>query len=456
MEKDKKQPLLFKSLDRTLHKKVTAAFDGGEVSSDTGLLLLKQTEQQTEIIKFVTQSINDDRRQNSVEHKVDEIISQRVYQIAAGYEDANDADILRTDPILKMTADRLPLSGKSLASQPTISRFENRIRKRDLLAVAYAIADNFISSYSSEPELIVLDFDDTEDKTHGLQQGSLFNGYHNSHCYMPLHVYEGISGKLIATVLRSGKRPKGEETVSILRRIVKRIRSSWPNTTIIFRGDAHYCAPCILRWCDEHHLLYCIGLAGNSVVRTMAEPLLKQAMSVFKTAGTDQTKLYDSIVYQAKSWDKPQRVIVKAEVNSIGTSTRFVVTNIDTANDAAIYKDIYCARGQMENYIKEHKLSLKSGRTSCTDFYANQFRLFLHSIAYVLMHSLRENILKSTSFAKARFDTIRLALFKIGARVRELKTSIKIHLPSSCPYKSILIKACSIFNTLPKPDLEGT
>lgn len=457
MTNEKQQPILFKLLGRTLNKKVEADFNGGEISSDAGLLLLKQTEQQKGIIKLVSQAINDGRRQKSVTHKVEEIISQRVYQIAVGYEDANDADTMRKDPILKMTAGQLPLSGKTLASQPTISRFENSIRKTDMLKIAYAIGDNFIASYSKEPERIILDFDDTEDKTHGQQQLSLFNGYHNSHCYMPLHVYEGISGKLIATVLRTGKRPKGKEVISILKRIIKKIRAAWPNTTILFRADAHYCSPEVLSFCEKYNLLYCIGLSGNSILQQMALPLVNQATNLFNPTASEPVKLYDFLVYQAKSWAKPQRVIIKTEVNNIGLSVRFVVTNIPDITDAATtYKETYCGRGQMENYIKEHKLSLKSDRTSCNDFYANQFRLLLHSIAYILMHSLRENILQSTEFAKAQFDTIRLKILKIGARVREMKTSIKLHLPSSFPYKEILINACSIFNISKYPDMAET
>jgi hypothetical protein len=444
MMKSTTESFLFNSISG---KKVQANFDGGEITSDAGVLLLSEAEKHVGIIDSFTRCIRDRRDQRYVKQGMKDILSQRIYQIAAGYEDANDANALCSDPAFKMAANRLPNSEENLASQPTISRMENNARRSDLIRMGYALVDKFLASYSCPPPIIILDFDDTADKTHGMQQLTLFNTYYDSHCYLPLHIYEGLSGKLIGTLLRPGKRPTGKQIVSVLKRIVKRIRSFWPDTIILFRGDSHFCAPEVLSYCDKNDILYCIGLSGNKVLLHRMESLAAEARAIYDKSGI-KVKLYDELNYQAGSWDAPHRVITKAEFSSRGSNIRFVITNLTEPDPAVIYKQIYCGRGQMENYIKDHKLHLKSDRTSCNSFIANQFRLFLHSAAYTILHALRDNILKGTEFASAQFDTIRLKLIKIGARVREMKTKIKLHLPSSFPYRSVLIRASSIFGTL--------
>jgi len=402
------------------------------------------------IISAISAAIHDLRDSRYVDHKTPDIITQRVNQIACGYEDANDCNKLRNDPAHKLAADKLPLTGSPLASQPPASRLENSATRSDLYRIGRALADNFIASYSSAPEIIVLDFDDTEDETHGHQQLTLFNDYYGSRCYLPLHVYEGLSGKLITSILRPGSRPKGSQIVAILKRLVARIRASWPDTIIVFRGDSHFCAPEVLKFCDTHNIKYCVGLAANAVLNRLAEPLTNEAKAVFAQSNIP-VRLYESFSYKAGTWDKPTRVIAKAGVSPSVSSLRFLATNLAEPDEAAIYQDIYSPRGRMENYIKDHKLYTKSDRTSCNKFSANQVRLFLHSAAYVLMHALRENVLKGTEFARAQFDTIRLHLLKIGAKVRELKTRIKLHLPSSFPHKDIMVKACAIFYVLSTP-----
>ncbi len=428
-------------------KKVQADFDGGEITSDAGVLTLRETEAQVGIVAAISAAIHDLRDSRYVDHQVRGIVAQRVNQIACGYEDANDCNKLRNDPAHKLAAGKLPVSDSPLASQPTASRLENVASRTDLYRMGSAFVDIFIASYSAPPEIIVLDFDDTEDKTHGQQQLSLFNSYYDSRCYLPLHVYEGLSGKLITSILRPGSRPKGSQIVAILKRLVARIRASWQNTIIVFRGDSHFCTPEVLRYCHENDIKYCIGLAGNAVLKRLAEPLISEAKAVFARSNIP-VRLYESFSYKAGTWDKPTRVIAKAEISSSCASLRFLATDLDKPDEATIYQDIYSPRGRMENYIKDHKLHLKSDRTSCNSFEANQFRLFLSSAAYVLMHAFRENALKGTEFARAQFDTIRLHLLKIGAKVRELKTRIKIHLPSSFPHKAVLAKACAIFYAL--------
>jgi len=428
-------------------KKVQADFDGGEITSDAGVLTLRETEARVGVIAAISTAIHDLRDSRYVEHEILHIVAQRVNQIACGYEDANDCNKLRNDPAHKLAAGKLPVSDSPLASQPTASRLENAVSRCDLYRMGSAFVDIFINSYSAPPEIIVLDFDDTEDKAHGQQQLSLFNGYHGSRCYMPLHVYEGLSGKLITSILRPGSRPKGSQILAIFKRLLSKIRASWPDTIIVFRGDSHFCVPEMLKFCDTHNVKYCVGLAGNATLKRLTESLVIEAKSVFAQSNIP-VRLYESFSYKAGSWDKSQRVVVKVEASSSGTSLRFLATNLTEPDEATIYQDIYSPRGQMENYIKDHKLHLKSDRTSCNSFEANQFRLFLHSAAYVIMHSLRENVLKGTEFAHAQFDTIRLYLLKVGAKVRELKTRIKLHLPSSFAHKDILVNACAIFCTL--------
>ena len=430
-------------------KKVEAAFDDGEITSDAGVLLLREVENRLGLVEGYSRCLSDHRDQRYVQHSHPDQLRQRILQIACGYEDANDCDSLRKDPAFKLAAGRFPSSGENLASQPTISRLENTIRKSELYKIALFLVDSFISSYSSPPEIIVLDFDDSEDKTHGSQQLSLFNGYYDSYCYLPLHIYEGLSGKLIGSILRPGKRATGKQIAAILKRLAGKLRSVWPETIILFRGDSHFSTPEVLDCCDKFNLLYGIGLSGNSVLKKLAQPLIEEAKTLFAQSERPMIKLYDSFSYQAGSWSKAQNVVLKVEVSHKGVNTRFVVNNLDQAEPQTIYKQIYCGRGQMENYIKEHKLYTKSDRTSCHRFAANQFRLFLHSAAYTILHALRENLLKGTEFAKAQFNSIQLHLLKIGAKVRELKTKVKLHLPSASPYKSILTKACLLLSAIP-------
>jgi len=431
-----KQLLLFKDISG---KKIEADFDGGEVSSDAGLLFLRETEAKHGIIRRVANVLHDRRHQSYITHDLLELFSQRVFQIASGYEDANDCDDLRKDPIIKIACEKLPLSEEELSSQPTMCRFENAPSRTDLYRLGEALVDLFIDSYKRAPEGIILDLDDTDDETHGHQQLRLFNAFHDMFCYMPMHIYEGKSGKLITAILRPGKRPSGKEIVSILKRIVKKIRDAWPDVGIMIRGDSHYGAPEVYDFCEGEDLKYIFGLTPQNPMWKEAEELIEEAKK-HHTFHKETIKLFGEFEYQAKSWSKPLRVIYKAEHNHRGPNTRFIVTNLEHSRRRFIYQTAYSGRGNMELYIKEHKNHLFSDRTSCTSFEANQFRLFLHSVAYVLMHSFRELHLRGTEFARAQFNTIRLKLIKIGARVRQMSTRVKVHLPSSFPLKEELEK----------------
>lgn len=436
MTKFTKQLLLFKDISG---KKIEVDFDGGEVSSDAGLLFLRETEAKHGIIRRMANVLRDRRHKSYVIHDLLELFSQRVFQIASGYEDANDSNDLRKDPIIKIACAKLPLSDEELGSQPTMCRFENAPSRTDLYRLGEALVDLFIDSYKKAPRGIILDFDDTDDEIHGHQQLRLFNAFHDMYCYMPMHIYEGKSGKLVAAILRPGKRPSGREIVSILKRIVKKIRDAWPEVGIMIRGDSHYATPEVYDFCEEEDLKYVFGLTPQNPMWKEVEELIEEAKKL-STLHKETIRLYGEFEYQAKSWSKARRIIYKAEHNHRGPNTRFIVTNLEHWNRRFIYQTVYCGRGKMELFIKEHKNHLFSDRTSCTSFEANQFRLFLHSMTYVLMHTFRQLYLKGTQYARAQFDTIRLKLIKIGARVRQLSTKVKIHLPSSFPLKEELWK----------------
>ena len=425
------------------NKSVFVSFNGGNVSCDAGLLLLKEAEDNIGVIKTLASCIQDKRDQRYVDHSYHAMLTQRVLQIAAGYEDANDCDSLRTDPILKVCTGHLPASNAPLASQPTMTRFENTPSRTELYNIAYAMVDLFQHSYDQEPSCIVIDFDDTEDIVHGHQQLCLFNGYANEYCFMPLHIYEGLSGKLICTLLKPGKRLTGAGVLAILKRLVTHLRKRWPNTKIIFRGDSHFTSPQVMQWIDaQKHLFFVTGLTTNSILLKQAEITVQSAQKLF-AEHKQKVVLFHSMYYQAKTWHKAQRVIVKVEVSPEheDPNIRFIVTNAVNAKATILYSQLYCARGNAELYIKNHKTYLKSDRTSCHRFIANQFRVFLHSAAYMLIHYLQHTVLRTTEFERATMQTIQLKLFKIGARVKEFHTRIKIELPSAFPLQDIFRSA---------------
>jgi hypothetical protein len=432
MNQNNQLSLKFKTISG---KKVTADFTGGDVTSDAGVLVLREIADRIGIIEQLADAITDTRHQSYVQHAIKDLLTQRIFQITCGYEDADDADELRTDPGFKAACNRL-LTEDDLASQPTMSRFENALTVRDVYRIAEVLIDQFITSYDTPPEAIILDIDDTDDPTHGAQQMSLFNAYYDEYCYMPLFVFEGTSGKLITSILRPGKRPDGKETSAIIKRIIQRIRRIWPNVGILIRGDANYASPRFYSWCEQHNVHYIIGVKVNNRLKALAQPALHNAQQRYETTA-EKGRVFKQIQYQAGSWNKMRRVIIMAEVSGMGENIRFIVTSLETSRPSFLYETAYCTRGRMENFIKEHKVALKSGRTSCHSFLANFFRLMLHSAAYVILHTLREKALAGTSFANAQFDTIRLRLLKIGAEAREMKTKLHFILPSSFPLKDV-------------------
>jgi hypothetical protein len=350
---------------------------------------------------------------------------------------------LRHDPIFKLLLDRLPETGAPLASQPTISRFENSVSRTAIYRMALVLMDQFIASYNSPPEVIVLDADDTEDRAHGAQEHIRYDGYYGGYCFMPFHLYEGLSGRLITTILKA-KRFSSAQMLAVLRRVVKRLRHAWPDTWFIFRGDSHFAYPEVMAWIEaQAHLSYVTGLTSNAVLQKLAHEVIEQTKRAYARWGQKATRFH-STRYQAGTWSRSRRVVIKVEVSAQGVNTRFVVTDMEQARTQVLYRHIYCARGQMENEIKDHKLYLKSERTSCHRFEANQVRLFLHSAAYVLLDTLRREVLRTTPWACATMATIQLRILKLGARVQEFKERIKIALPSSCPVAPVLRRCLTL------------
>lgn len=430
-------------------KNVELSFSGERISSDGGLLLLREVNRQIGLIEQISNCITDNRDQRYIDHTIEELVSQRAYQIAAGYEDCNDSDELRHDQILKTCVGRLPQTGKDLGSQPTMSRLENSISWRDLYNIGKAFVSHFMESYSSAPEVIILDCDDTNTNTYGNQQLTLFNNYYHDHCYMPLHIYEGLSGKLITTILKPGRRSKQSDVASILKRLILQIREQWPETRIIIRGDSHFASKDLMDWCDTSakKVNYITGLAGNSKLKSSAQVTIESAEREFKQYGKP-VKRYHSFMYKAESWASPKKVVVKVEASAQGTNIRYIVTNLTQFKAKGLYEKGYCARGAAELRIKEHKLYLKSDRASCTSFKANQFRLFLHSIAYVLMHTMQKELFKGTELVNATFKTLQNKIIKTAAWVKEMKTKIKIEFPKYCPTKELQARSFQMLGML--------
>ena len=424
-------------------KTVTLDFDGGRLSSDAGVVLLKDIDAQLGLTRNLAAVLSDPRDPRRINFTLEDLLKQRVFQIAAGYEDANDANTLRDDPIFKLLLDRLPETGSSLASQPTLSRFENRVSRPELYRMALELLHQFIASYTRAPKVIVLDVDDTEDPVHGGQEHARYDSYYGGYCFMPLHVYEGLSGRLITTILKA-KRFTGAQMLAVLKRLVKRLRQVWPHTLLIVRGDSHFAYPEVMQWIEAQPSMgYVTGLTSNVVLQALAREVVEQATRAYALRGHKVTRFH-STRYQAGTWSRPRRVVIKVEVSEQGINTRFVVTDLEQARTKVLYQKIYCARGQAENEIKDHKLYLKSDRTSCHRFEANQLRVLLHSAAYVLLETLRREVLKTTQWASATMETIQLRVLKVGARVQECEDRITISCPSSCPVAPILRRSLTL------------
>ncbi|MBL8668795.1 MAG: IS1380 family transposase [Rhodospirillales bacterium] len=417
-------------------KEIVAAFDGGRLSSDGGLLVLREIEQRLEVADRLAACIDDPRDPGSTVHSLADIIRFRMLMIAAGYEDGNDATGLRTDPLFKLALERVP-SGRDLCSQSTISRLENLPDARTLLRLGRALVDVWCGSFRQVPRRITLDIDDTFDVAHGGQQLRLFNAHYDEYGFQPIVVFDG-EGRFVTALLRPAKRPKGIEIRAFLRRLVRTIRAHWPNVQILLRADSHYACPEVMDWCEANGVDYILGLAPNNTLRRHVTALEESTAARFAADPSGgKVRRFKEFFDAAKTWSRVRRVVARVQAGSDGTDSRFIVTNLGHGNGRSLYQDLYCRRGQAENHIKAWKTHLAADRTSCPKATANQFRLFLHAGAYWLLWSLRALMPKASSWRVAQFDTLRLRLIKIAARIVEMKTKIKVHLPSSAPDQAI-------------------
>jgi hypothetical protein len=444
---------------------VRADFEGGALSSDFGALLLRGIDRQIGLTARLAAAVRDKRHPSYIDHALRDLFAQRIYQIASGYADGNDANTLRHDPLFKLSVERPPLEAtQDLASAPTFSRLEHSVDRKDLYRLTHALVDHFIASYPEPPAAIVLDLDHSDDPTHGQQELAFYNHHYQSYCYLPLFIFEGTSHALVTACLRPGKRSTGAENAMILVRLLSYLRRHWPQTHILVRGDSHFATPEVIEVIAHRRFTdFVFGVSGNAVLLRQAAPVMQEARGLHqqRTARAlahgegppASSRVYEEFSYAAASWSQPWRVIVKAEVMTAGDNPRFVVTSLEAPSPQQVYEDLYCARGNCENDIKAVKCDLHSDRTSATTFLANAMRLLLSCAAYVLHHALRTHTLAHTTLATAQPSTLILTLFKVATQVKQYKDRILLHLPTSCPVKGLLHRVTTLLSAVPVPVL---
>jgi hypothetical protein len=438
MDNDKLLPFDLPAVHR---KKLTVDFNGGNQSSNAGLLLLREAERRLGVCRRLAHAMPDRRDPNRTQHDMFELVMARTAAIACGHKDAIDLDRLRHDPLLKLAVGRCPQSGAALASQSTISRLENAPSKTQAARLTAALVDQFGTTVQGG-KLEILDIDDTFCAAHGGQQLAFWNAHHDERGFASMHIYHVTSGTPIVMILRPARTPKGAEVCTVIKHVTKRLRQHWPKTRIVWRGDSHYGRVEAMDWAENNEADYIFGLAGNAALDAR---LVEIATNLrFRHAMSSKAKLrtFASFMYQAGSWKRPRKVVARLEcsLQPIAGETsmrqevdiRYVVTSLK-GSAQHLYENVYCQRGQMENLIKLHKAQLASDRMSCHSATANQVRLVLHTAAFWLMHGVRAAIPKASPLAKAEFATIRELLIKIAARVIEHIARIRIQLPTSCP-----------------------
>jgi len=416
----------FPSLKR---RKIEAEFSGGSITSDAGGIFLREADRQLDLLEPISKLFPDDRNQSKITHTLLEMLRQRIYGIALGWEDLNDHDFLRHDLAFQTFVNK----DSELASSPTLCRFENTANRKIAVNIHKQMVEAFIRSFKEPPKELILDFDATEDLIHGEQAGRFFHGYYGNYCFLPLYVFCGK--KLLASYLRPSNKDGARHAWAILSLLVKRFRQEWPNVTIIFRGDSGFCRHKMLTWCERKSVKYIVGIARNKRLEAISKPLMQVAKENFEETGEKQ-KLFTKFSYAAESWANEKKVIVKAEHAESGSNPRFIVTNIE-GDSQDLYENLYCARGDMENRIKEKQLGLFADRTSCHGWWPNQLRLLFSSLAYILVEHIRSTALKGTMLEKAQVDTIRLKLFKIGAVIIRNTRRIRFLLSSAYPLQEL-------------------
>ena len=416
-------------------KPIEARFDGALMSSEGGLLALREVERRLGIARRLAACIRDPRAPERILHGLDEIICFRMLMIAAGYEDGIDADSLRADPMFKLAMDRLPEHGH-LCSQSTISRAENLPDTRALLRMGRAMVDHHCEGFRQVPRRIVLDIDDTFDAVHGGQQLRRFNAHPDECGFQPIVVFDD-EGRMVAAVLRPASRPGGRQIVAWLRRLIAAVRGNWPRVEILPRADSHHRTPEVLRLCRAQRVDYVLGVAPTATLRRHVAALEASTAARAAAAGGEKLRRFKEFHDGAASWDRVERIIARVEAGPQGVDTRFIVTSLDGVRGRTVYQDIHCARGQAENHIKAWKTHLAADRTSCCRASANQTRLFPHLGAYWLMWRLRAAMPRRSLWRVAQFDTPRLRRVKLAARVEVLKRKVRPHLPRATPDQAI-------------------
>jgi hypothetical protein len=440
----------FASLDR---RDLVADFSGGDITSDAGVLLLREADRRLGLIDAIDRAIPDPRNPDFILHPQRALLAQRIFGIACGYEDLNDHQQLRRDPLWQAATDHpSPDDLPELASPPTLCRLENRISRKTLFKISAALVESFIRSYETPPEELILDFDATDDAVHGNQENRFFHGYYDSYCFLPLYVMCG--DRLLVAYLRPSNIDPALHTGPILKLLVRRLRQAWPSVRIILRGDSGFARHRVMNWCERNNVHYILGLARNAVLERNAQFHLDDVHQRHQRDGQTH-RVFHEFLYAAGTWSRVRRVIAKAEhLKGDKANPRFVVTNLD-GDGKTLYEDIYCQRGEMENRIKEHQLGLFADRTSCHAFLANQFRVLLAAVAYVLVSHIRREALPSTELAHADVSTIRLKLFKIGAWVGRSVRRLVVRMASSYPWQAtfrIAVDRLRVCPTLPRPN----
>jgi hypothetical protein len=414
---------------------VEVNFQGGDITSDGGVMLLRQVDKRIGLSKAVAQALEDIRRQASCKHDSLALLRQRVYALACGYEDLNDHQQLRYDLAIQSAVEREEV----LASSSTLCRWENQANRQTAWHVHQVMIDRFMASFEQPPKELILDFDATDDVVHGKQEGRFFHGYYDHYCFLPLYVF--CQDQLLVSYLRPSNIDGAKHAWAILSLLVKRFRQSWPEVRIIFRGDSGFCRRRMLAWCERHDVGYIVGIAQNKRLNEISAQW-QQAAEKQYAISNEKVRWFDEFQYAAKSWKRTRRIIVKIEHTEKGSNLRYVVTNL-TGKPQFLYDKLYCARGEMENRIKEQQLDLFADRTSCHRWWSNQFRLLLSSLAYILLETIRRLALQGTELAQAYVSTLRLKLIKIGAVVLRNTRRIRFLLASSCPYQKLFFQAAA-------------
>jgi Transposase DDE domain group 1 len=431
---------------------IPVAFDAPHISSDGGALLLRQMDDRLGLSERFAALLPDERDPRKVKHDRREQVRQRLYQIALGYPDCNDATWLRQDPLLKRVCDR-SLQGEGLSSHPTLSRLENAVDLGRLRALVCEMEEQYVRSFADTPDVVVLDIDSTDDPTHGQQQLSGFHGYYDQHMYHPLVIFDGERGQLVSVVLRPGTAHAARGAMGVLRRIIHRLKHRFPQTQIVVRGDSAFAMPRILRRLEELNrqlggIDYVVGLAQNAVLLRSGATALSEARRRFQAA-KQTVQYFDAFVYAAASWPQARHVVMKAEMSEHGANPRFVVTSLSEFAPALL-SPAYCERGQCENFIKDFKNALQADRLSCSTFAANFFRLLEHAAAYALVHALRAQVrLLAPQLGRAQFDTLRLQLLKVAALVTQSTRRLLVRLPAAFPLASLFRQLATRLAGLP-------